>query len=113
MEASNNNYNNNDNNRSDVDDLSEETATTAGAADSSDQSDKFNRPPTHNQKKPKLSKLGTKSVGLKRCVKPTALQPSNKTPTQFIPYNYILCLSISVCFLCCAACRLALRKDPW
>ncbi|XP_017870147.1 PREDICTED: probable serine/threonine-protein kinase nek3 isoform X1 [Drosophila arizonae] len=66
LEASNNNYNNNDNNRSDVDDLSEETATTAGAADSSDQSDKFNRPPTHNQKKPKLSKLGTKSVGLKR-----------------------------------------------
>ncbi|KAL7743929.1 hypothetical protein ACLKA6_003150 [Drosophila palustris] len=67
MEASNNNYNNNDNNRqSDIDDLSEETtATTAGAADSSDQSDKFNRPPT-NQKKPKLSKLGTKSVGLKR-----------------------------------------------
>ncbi|EDV92297.1 GH24123 [Drosophila grimshawi] len=65
MEASNNNYNNNDNNRSDVDDLSEETATTAAAADSSDQSDKFNRPPT-NQKKPKLSKLGTKSVGLKR-----------------------------------------------
>ncbi|XP_064540651.1 probable serine/threonine-protein kinase nek3 isoform X1 [Drosophila montana] len=65
LEASNNNYNNNENNRSDVDDLSEETATTAGAADSSDQSDKFNRPPT-NQKKPKLSKLGTKSVGLKR-----------------------------------------------
>ncbi|KAH8265174.1 hypothetical protein KR044_011595 [Drosophila immigrans] len=69
-ESSNNNYNNNDSNRSDIDDLSEETATTFGAADSSDQSDKFNRPPPTttitNQKKPKLSKLGTKSVGLKR-----------------------------------------------
>ncbi|KAH8387052.1 hypothetical protein KR093_004410 [Drosophila rubida] len=66
--STNNNYNNNDSNRSDIEDLSEETTTTVGAADSSDQSDKFNRPPTTatNQKKPKLSKLGTKSVGLKR-----------------------------------------------
>ncbi|KAH8396039.1 hypothetical protein KR222_002272, partial [Zaprionus bogoriensis] len=69
----NNSYNNNEQHRSDdVDDLSEETET----ATATDQSDKLCRPPTAAgvaagvgvaaQKKPKLSKLGTKSVGLKR-----------------------------------------------